>query len=82
MLKREDQESVRTLHLRDPQAAEVGVSVFARVCICVSLWTRPSPGCHGYLQRLKATILEARLARQQHRMARQKSQRFLKMSTN
>ncbi|XP_029702157.1 vacuolar protein sorting-associated protein 13C isoform X2 [Takifugu rubripes] len=54
MLKRDDQESVRTLQLRDPHAA----------------------------QRLKATILEAQLARQQHRMARQKSQRFLKMSNN
>lgn len=39
VLKRDDQESVRTVQLRDPQAAQVGVSVFACVRVCVSLWT-------------------------------------------
>lgn len=39
MLKRDDQESVRTVQLRDPHAAQVGVSVFACVCVCVSLGT-------------------------------------------
>uniref|UniRef100_H3CXZ0 Vacuolar protein sorting 13 homolog C n=1 Tax=Tetraodon nigroviridis TaxID=99883 RepID=H3CXZ0_TETNG len=53
-LKREDQDCVRTLRLRDAAAA----------------------------QRLTATILEAQTVHQQRRMARQKSQRFLKASNH
>lgn len=52
---------------------------FIHVCLFMSA---DSPGYHGYLQRLKATILEAQTAHQQHRMARQKSQRFLKTTIN
>nr|XP_046254686.1 vacuolar protein sorting-associated protein 13C isoform X2 [Scatophagus argus] len=50
--KRDDQESVRRLQLRDSNTA----------------------------QKLQAAISEAQVAQQQHRMVRQKSQRFLKLS--
>ncbi|KAM9860925.1 intermembrane lipid transfer protein VPS13C [Aulostomus maculatus] len=49
--KRDHQESVRSIQLRDPKTA----------------------------QRLRAAISEAQVAHQQHRMVRQKSQRFLKV---
>lgn len=36
-LKRDDQDSVRTLQLKDPDTAQVGVGAFARVCLCLLL---------------------------------------------
>ncbi|XP_075873846.1 intermembrane lipid transfer protein VPS13C isoform X3 [Nelusetta ayraudi] len=53
-LKRDDQESVRNVQLRDANAA----------------------------QRLQQMIREAQASLQQHRMARQKSQRFLRLNNN
>uniref|UniRef100_A0A8D3DRE7 Vacuolar protein sorting-associated protein 13C n=1 Tax=Scophthalmus maximus TaxID=52904 RepID=A0A8D3DRE7_SCOMX len=49
------------------------------LCMCVFVCGPLSPGFHGYPQALLGAISDARVAQQQHRMARQKSQRFLKL---
>lgn len=52
------------------------------VCVCLIYGSLAPhlPGYYGYLQKLQVAISDAQISQQQHRMVRQKSQRFLKLS--
>uniref|UniRef100_A0A4W6CNT0 Vacuolar protein sorting 13 homolog C n=1 Tax=Lates calcarifer TaxID=8187 RepID=A0A4W6CNT0_LATCA len=66
---------------RPPAVTGSELKIYLCVCFYIMfLHVAPlSPGCHGYLQALQTSISEAQVAQQQHRMARQKSQRFLRL---
>lgn len=78
-LKRDDQESVRNVQLKDANSAQVCVlRVRVQVgCVAPPLFVPPA-----LLQRLQQMIREAQASLQQHQMARQKSQRFLRLNNN